>query len=68
VRMVGTVERQSILSVCMGSSSRSRPRAVRQSGMGLPHSTTLARRIACHAYGEVMECGSPMPILLRCWM
>jgi hypothetical protein len=34
-----------------------------KSGMGLPHSTTLARSIAPHSFREVVECGSPMPLL-----
>ena len=35
-----------------------------QSGIGLPHSTTLTRGIASHSFREVVECGSPMPLLL----
>jgi hypothetical protein len=35
-----------------------------QSGRGLPHSKTLARRIARPSFREVLECGSPMPISL----
>jgi hypothetical protein len=38
-----------------------------QSGRGQPHSKTLLRRIACHFFREVVECGSPMPLsLLPC--
>jgi hypothetical protein len=33
-----------------------------ESGMGLPHSTTLARLLACWFFREVVECGSPMPL------
>jgi len=33
-----------------------------QSGMGLPHSKTLARRIVRRSFREVLECGSPMPL------
>jgi len=33
-----------------------------QSGMGLPHSKTPARFLACHSVREVLECGSPMPL------
>jgi hypothetical protein len=32
---------------------------LRKSGIGLPHSTTLARITACHSFREVVECGSP---------
>jgi hypothetical protein len=35
---------------------------LRESGIGLPHSTTLARIRACHSFREVEECGSPMPL------
>src|SRR5262245_54246612 len=35
---------------------------LRKSGIGLPHSTTLSRRIARHSFREVVECGSPMPL------
>ena len=35
-----------------------------QSGIGLPHSTTLARLRACYFFREVVECGSPMPLSL----
>jgi hypothetical protein len=34
----------------------------RESGIGLPHSTTLARISAGHCIREVVECGSPMPL------
>jgi hypothetical protein len=34
-----------------------------QSGIGLPHSKTLARSIAPHSFREVLECGSPLPLL-----
>jgi hypothetical protein len=34
----------------------------RQSGMGLPHSTTLARIQARYSFREVVECGSPIPL------
>jgi hypothetical protein len=37
---------------------------VAKSGIGLPHSMTLARVRACHWVREVVECGSPMPLLL----
>jgi hypothetical protein len=33
-----------------------------ESGMGLPYSKTLPRRIARHSFREVLECGSPMPL------
>jgi hypothetical protein len=33
-----------------------------KSGIGLPHSTTLARSIAPRFFREVVECGSPMPL------
>jgi hypothetical protein len=36
--------------------------AINESGMGLPHSKTLSRRIAHHFFREVLECGSPMPL------
>jgi hypothetical protein len=35
---------------------------LRKSGIGLPHSTTLAHITACHSFREVVECGSPMPL------
>jgi hypothetical protein len=34
-----------------------------KSGEGLPHSKTLARLRARYSYREVVECGSPMPLL-----
>jgi hypothetical protein len=34
-----------------------------ESGMGLPYSKTLARVKAGHVVREVMDCGSPMPLL-----
>jgi hypothetical protein len=33
-----------------------------QSGMGLPHSTTLARHLTRNIFRKVLECGSPMPL------
>jgi len=33
-----------------------------ESGMGLPHSKTLSRRIARHSLREVLECGCPLPL------
>jgi len=33
--------------------------------MGLPHSTTLSRRIARHFIREVVECGCPLPLYLH---
>jgi len=33
-----------------------------ESGMGLPHSKTLARAPARHSVRKVVECGSPMPL------
>jgi hypothetical protein len=33
-----------------------------ESGIGLPHSTTLAPVRACYSFREVVECGSPMPL------
>jgi hypothetical protein len=38
------------------------PNGERESGMGLPHSTTLARLLACRYLREVLECGRPMPL------
>jgi hypothetical protein len=35
-----------------------------KSGIRLPHSKTLARRIERDSFGEVLECGSPMPLSL----
>jgi hypothetical protein len=35
-----------------------------KSGIGLPHSKTLARISAGHFVREVVECGSPMPLSL----
>jgi len=37
-------------------------RVPRESGIGLPHSTTLARILACHSFREVVEFGSSMPL------
>jgi hypothetical protein len=34
----------------------------KKSGMGLPHSTTLARSIKRNYLRKVLECGSPMPL------
>src|SRR4051794_27552848 len=36
----------------------------RESGIGLPHSKTLARRVVLFPFRKVSECGSPMPLLL----
>ena len=36
---------------------------VKESGIGLPHSKTLARIQAGPFVREVLECGSPMPLL-----
>jgi hypothetical protein len=36
-----------------------------ESGIGLPHSKTLARFRACLLLREVLECGSPMPLFER---
>jgi len=36
-----------------------------ESGMGLPHSKTLARRNAGYSFRKVVECGSPMPLWNR---
>jgi hypothetical protein len=33
-----------------------------ESGIGLPHSKTLARRVMFDSFREVLECGSPMPL------
>jgi hypothetical protein len=33
-----------------------------KSGIRLPHSKTLSRRIARYSFREVVECGSPMPL------
>jgi hypothetical protein len=33
--------------------------------MGLPHSTTLARIAGCRSVREIVECGSPMPLLTQ---
>jgi hypothetical protein len=33
-----------------------------QSGIGLPHSKTLAHSLARHSNREVLECGRPMPL------
>src|SRR5262245_19689576 len=33
-----------------------------ESGMGLPHSKTLSRRLARHSFCEVLECGCPLPL------
>jgi hypothetical protein len=33
-----------------------------ESGIGLPHSTTLARITARHPFREGVECGSPIPL------
>jgi len=33
-----------------------------KSGIGLPHSTTLARWIARLYFRDVVECGGPMPL------
>jgi hypothetical protein len=41
-------------------------RFLRKSGIGLPHSTTLARITARHGFREVVECGSPMPLSQYC--
>jgi hypothetical protein len=38
------------------------PQSSRESGMGLPHSTTLSRAIARLSFREVVECGSPMAL------
>jgi hypothetical protein len=38
----------------------------RESGMGLPHSKTLARFLACHFFRQVVECGRPMPLFPFC--
>jgi hypothetical protein len=38
---------------------------IRESGIGLPHSTTLARAIARYYFREVVECGSPMPLFFE---
>jgi len=35
-----------------------------ESGMGLPHSKTLARSKARRNFREVLECGSPMPFFV----
>jgi hypothetical protein len=37
-------------------------RASDESGIGLPHSKRLPRRLARHSFHEVLECGSPMPL------
>ncbi len=39
--------------------------SLEKSGIGLPHSTTLARNPACLFLREVVECGSPMPLSRR---
>ena len=31
--------------------------------MGLPHSKTLARFLACYSIREVVECSGPLPLL-----
>jgi hypothetical protein len=35
----------------------------KESGMGLPHTKTLAHITTAHFIREVMECGSPKPLL-----
>src|ERR1051326_3843462 len=35
----------------------------KKSGMGLPHSRTLARVFESFSLRKVLECGSPMPLL-----
>jgi hypothetical protein len=40
-------------------------RHIRESGIGLPHSTTLARLIARQSFRKVLECGCPLPLFLE---
>jgi beta-galactosidase len=41
------------------------PDVPRESGMGLPHSTTLSRSVGRNYFRKVVECGSPMPLCFR---